>query len=101
MLAVIAESTRMHSSPSRKTSTAISRTATVLLVCGWVGSGAPFAVTACQINTPSTTAAAIKRTSRNSILKGLMGAEPVLRSGSLKRDEAELSVLHFNENESQ
>src|SRR3984893_2714071 len=61
MLAVIAERTRMHSSPSRKTSTAMSSMATVLLVCGCVGSGEPWAVTPCQINTPVTIAAATKR----------------------------------------
>ena len=46
MLAMIAESTRMHSSPSRKTSTAISRHAGSDLVPGCSGSGVPWAVSA-------------------------------------------------------
>jgi hypothetical protein len=48
MLAVIAASTRMHSRPSRKTRTPISRNATVGLVFGCVGSGAPWAVNPCH-----------------------------------------------------
>ena len=48
MLAVIAANTRMHSSPSRKTRTPMSRNATVGLVFGWVGSGAPCAVMPCH-----------------------------------------------------
>src|ERR1700738_713177 len=51
----------MHSSPSRKTSTAMSSSATVLLVCGCVGSGAPLAGIPCQIKMPSTMAAATRR----------------------------------------
>src|SRR6266404_3350 len=48
MLAVIAASTRMHSRPSRNTRTPMSRKATVGLVFGCVGSGAPWAVTPCH-----------------------------------------------------
>src|SRR6202140_4845445 len=48
MLAVIAASTRMHSRPSRKTRTPISRNATVGLVFGCVGSGAPWAANPCH-----------------------------------------------------
>jgi hypothetical protein len=48
MLAVRAERTRMHSSPSRNTRTAISKVAEAVLVLGAVGSGLPEAVTPCQ-----------------------------------------------------
>src|SRR5450755_3783822 len=54
MLAVMAEMTRMHSSPSRKTSTPISRMATPDDVCDSVGSGAPEATTPCQTSTAAT-----------------------------------------------
>src|SRR5213078_4470758 len=58
ILAVIAANTRMHSNPSRKTRTPMSRNATVGLVLGRVGSGAPCAVTPCQISTAITKSAA-------------------------------------------
>ena len=61
MLAVTAANTRMHSSPSRKTSTPISRNATVALVFGRIGSGAPCSVRPCQMSTPATAAAATER----------------------------------------
>ncbi len=60
MLAVIAASTRMHSNPSRKTRTPMSRNATVGLVLGWVGSGAPCAVIPCHTIVPRTAIAATK-----------------------------------------
>src|SRR6267154_4145942 len=62
ILAVIAANTRMHSNPSRKTRTPISRNATVGLVLGRNGSGAPCSVTPCQIKTATTAAAARQRT---------------------------------------
>src|SRR5579862_4783611 len=65
MLAVMAESTKTHSKPSRKTRTAMSRTATVELVRGAVGSGAPAAVSPCQTSRPITRAAATNRADRN------------------------------------
>jgi hypothetical protein len=65
MLAVMADSTKTHSKPSRKTSTVMSRTATVGLVCGVVGFGAPAAVAPCHINKPTTRTAATNRTTRN------------------------------------
>ena len=54
MLAVIAARTRMHSRPSRNTRTPMSRKATVGLVFGCVGSGAPLAVTPCHMITAAT-----------------------------------------------
>ena len=53
MLAVIAASTRMHSSPSRKTSTAMSSALTVDGLSSEVGSGAPPEAIALQISTAS------------------------------------------------
>ncbi len=61
MLAVIAASTRMHSRPSRKTSTPMSRNATVGLVLGRSGSGAPCSVTPCQTRIATTARAAAQR----------------------------------------
>src|SRR5439155_24556013 len=58
MLAVIAASTRIHSKPSRNTKTPMSRKATVGLVFGCVGSGAPCAVTPCHTIRTTTQAAA-------------------------------------------
>src|SRR5271170_5491292 len=57
MLAVMAESTRMHSKPSRKTSTPMFRMAAVELVPGFVGSGAPCAAMPCQSRTATTSEA--------------------------------------------
>src|SRR5437016_8406969 len=58
MLAVIAAKTSMHSNPSRNTRTPISRNATVGLVLGRVGSGAPCALTSCQTSIAITKSAA-------------------------------------------
>ena len=58
MLAVMAESTRIHSKPSRNTSTAMLSSAAVGLVFGAVGSGLPPDVMPCQTNTPATMSAA-------------------------------------------
>src|SRR6266480_6302368 len=60
-LAVIAESTRIHSSPSRNTRTPISMNATVELVPGCVGSGVPRAVNPCQMISAITKIAAPRR----------------------------------------
>src|ERR1700677_2896160 len=57
MLAVRAESTRIVSSPSRKTRTAMSRVAAVLLEFGVSGSGFPAAATPCQTRTAATASA--------------------------------------------
>src|ERR1035437_7868214 len=65
MPAVIAASTKMHSSPSRNTSTPMSRSATVGLVWGIVGSGLPCAVTLCHTNIPTTRDTAIARMTLN------------------------------------
>src|SRR5438093_8090723 len=60
ILAVMAANTRMHSNPSRNTRTPMSRNATVGLVLGRIGSGAPCAVTPCQTSI-ATTKSAIAR----------------------------------------
>src|SRR5213592_229335 len=65
MLAVIAASTRIHSRPSRNTKTPMSRKATVGLVFGCVGSGAPCAVTPCHMIRTTTQAAATIMPVRN------------------------------------
>ncbi len=57
MLAVIAESTRIDSSPSRNTSTAMS-TMRAVDPCAVVGSGAPPAVTTARMASPTTARAA-------------------------------------------
>src|SRR6266513_3907625 len=59
ILAVIAANTRMHSNPSRNTRTPISRNATVGLVLGRIGSGAPCAVTPCQTSIAITKSAVV------------------------------------------
>ena len=65
MLAVIAASTRMHSRPSRNTRTPMSRNATVGLVFGCVGSGAPWATIPCHTITAATQIAAAIMPMRN------------------------------------
>src|SRR5204863_6236927 len=65
MLAVIAASTRIHSSPSRNTRTPMSRKATVGLEFGCVGSGALCAVTPCHMTRRATQAAATIMPVRN------------------------------------
>src|SRR5436190_19187282 len=65
MLAVIAARTRMHSRPSRNTRTPMSRKATVGLVFGWVGSGAPLAATPCHMITAATQVAVAIMPMRN------------------------------------
>src|SRR5580698_10140457 len=57
MLAVSAERTRMHSRPSRNTSTAMSSVAETREEFGVVGSGLPEAVTPCQTKTAATASA--------------------------------------------
>jgi len=61
MLAVIAASTRMHSSPSRNTRMPMSNIATVGLTFARVGSGEPPVVSPCQVMAPSTPRAATRR----------------------------------------
>src|ERR1700724_2401249 len=69
MLAVIAESTRMHSSPSRNTRTPISKICAREPDPGARGFGLPAAVTPCQINAPITrNAPEIKRMGRSRLL---------------------------------
>src|SRR5436190_2968961 len=54
MVAVIAARTRMHSKPSRKTSTPMSSAAALRPRCGARGSGLPAWLNACQIKTAAT-----------------------------------------------
>src|SRR5271165_5881728 len=101
MLAVSAESTRMHSKPSRKTSTEMSRTATVLLVCGCVGSGAPLAVIPCQTSTPRTIAAARKRKIWNPIRTSLVDLKLLVRSEPWREERRSSAFCISDENDSQ
>src|SRR5476651_720220 len=57
MLAVSAERTRMHSSPSRNTRTAMSSVAETRLELAAIGSGLPAAVIPCQTSTAATASA--------------------------------------------
>src|SRR5579859_957132 len=77
MLAVIAESTRIHSNPSRRTSTPVSTIAAAGVRCDAVGSGFPDAVTPCQTRTPiSKTPATLNRT-RKPVRHGFFPASVV------------------------
>src|ERR1017187_9647863 len=80
MPAVIAASTKMHSSPSRNTSTPMSRSATVGLVCGIIGSGLPCAATPCHTKIPTTSDAAIANMTLNAGRMAL-GFVPKARAG--------------------
>ena len=64
MLAVIAVSTKIHSSPSRNTRTAMPRSAAVGLEIGAVGTGLHPAAMPCQTITPTTVSAATTRAIR-------------------------------------
>ena len=73
----MAERTRTHSSPSRKTRTPMSINATVELVEGSVGSGVPWEAIPCQTRTAVTHTAASNKAMRNRKLRReLSGDEP-------------------------
>ena len=100
MLAVIAASTRMHSSPSRKTRMPMSRNATVGLVLGRIGSGAPCAVTPCQTSIATTKRAAATTPMRKAaficleayhIDAAVAGGGLLFFSGSLRREARHLA----------
>ena len=67
MVAVIAAKTRMHSKPSRKTSTLMSSVAALKPMCGARGSGFPAWLNACQIMRARTDRAATDRAAREAI----------------------------------
>src|ERR1700722_4684932 len=91
MPAVIAASTKMHSSPSRNTSTPMSRIATVGLVWGVVGSGLPCAVMPCHTRMPTTRDAAIPSMALNARRMAL-GLVPKAATG---RDEIAASCIIY------
>ncbi len=76
MLAVIAASTRIDSSPSRKVSTPMSKMAAPFDVCAAVGSGFPEALTACHTRTPTTTSAPSSRAPRMTDRRHRPGRRP-------------------------
>ncbi len=66
-LAVMAASTRMHSRPSRKTSTPMSMMATVALAWGAVGSGLPPATRLAQTAAAASTTRAAASSTRAAV----------------------------------
>ena len=86
MLAVIAASTRMHSSPSRKTRMPMSRNATVGLVLGRIGAGAPCAVTPCHTSIATTQSAVAKMPMRKAgfICVGVYHIRNAVAAGGLR-----------------
>src|SRR5580704_17931787 len=69
MPAVTAASTRMHSKPSRKTRTPISRTAAVGYEWGARGSGFPLELNPSQISTAARANPPIQRAAKKNVLK--------------------------------
>ncbi len=92
MLAVMATRTRMHSSPSRKTRTLMSRNAAVGLLCGRSGSGVPWAVIPCQRSSAMTEIAATVRKSIVPKRKAELPDRTLVRGAELVRGEAEADI---------